>query len=127
MKNLIAKYASRLLAVHAPLYPLEQLFRGFLRGPLVTPISSGAAQFSGLTAINSGTATVTISTAMINSGMIVSATMMLNSAAAVGSGTPFPQLVVNSIVDATSFCLGFADQQGRAPGGVIMWELRRTV
>lgn len=125
--NFLAKYARRVLAAHMPGTPIiELLQRPWFKGPPGVPVASGSGQFAGRTALNSGTGVVTISTAMIKSGMNVLAMMQLNSAAAVSSGTPFPQFVVNSIVDNVSFTIGFADAIGRAPGGVIMWELRRT-
>jgi len=51
--------------------PLEALARGFLRGPLVTKANSSPNQWAGQTTINSGSATVTVSTFQVNSDSLI--------------------------------------------------------
>lgn len=121
---LIAGYVECALACRTT--PIELLFRPNFRGPPQVSIALGPRQFAGLTALGSGAAFATMSTTVIASGALVFHSLILNSASAVSSGTPFPALVVSSIVDNVSFAIGFADQAARAPGGTIMWELRRT-
>ena len=126
MNKLIAfagRYAELMLGCR--IYPLEALYRGLLRGPMgiFTGIPGGSAQFAGLTDLSSGTASVTVSTRMVTSGMLINNTFSVRTLA--GSGS-LGQTVVSSIVDGVSFALGYSDGVGRAPGGTFMWELRRT-
>ncbi len=126
MKNLIllaAGYVERALACR--IYPLEALYRGLLKGPLgvFTGIPKGSSQFAGLTDLSSGTASVTVSTRMVTSGMLINNTFSVQTLC--GSGIGYAT-GVSSIVDGVSFALGYLDGQGRAPGGTFMWELRRT-
>ena len=121
--KLLAFFSERFLA--APVYPLELLKRAFLSGPLGVRATSGMAggQFAGLTALSSGTATVTVSTTQIKSDSIVNATFAV--ATTCGSGIGY-NIGVSSIVHGVSFNMGYFDGQGRAPGGTIMWEIKRT-
>ena len=121
MKNL-SRYAAALLA--CPVTPLEALFRGFLRAPMMLRTNSGQAnQFAGATTLNSGTATVTISTAVVKSGDLINLGFQVRTLC--GSGIGY-MLGVSSVVDYTSFAVGYIDGQGRAPGGTVSWEIRRT-
>lgn len=64
-------YSGAVLAAHAPQGPIE-LMRGLtLRGPIRTKATSGPNQWSGNSTINSGTATLTISTQIVNSDSII--------------------------------------------------------
>jgi hypothetical protein len=119
---LIAGYAGRVLACHVQ-PPLENLFGGLLRAPLKLLTAVGAKQFAGRTELNSGDAYSTISTGIVNSGDLIQATLLVNTTC--GSGTGF-MTAVSSIVDGVSFAYGYVDGEGRAPGGTIMWEIRRT-
>lgn len=119
----VAAYAER--ALGCPVYPLEQIFRGWLRSPLGTLTASGPSQFAGRTTLNSGTAFATVSTRMVNSDSIIQFGFAVNSTGAmnVNSGA---YLVVSSIVSGVSFALGYVDGAGRGPGGTFLWEIRRT-
>jgi len=121
--SIAARYVERALACH--IYPLEALYRGLLKGPLgvFTGVPLGSAQFAGLTDLSSGTASVTVSTRMVTSGMLINNTFSVRTLC--GSGIGYAT-GVSSIVDGVSFALGYLDGQGRAPGGTFMWELRRT-
>ena len=121
MKNLILGYVARLLA--CPITPIENFFRGTVRGPLSFLTTAGAKQFAGLTDLASGTASVTVSTALVTSGMLINHSFSVQTLC--GSGIGYAT-GVSSIVDGVSFALGYLDGQGRAPGGTFMWELRRT-
>jgi hypothetical protein len=70
---LLGGYAERALACWV--YPLEALFRPFLKGPLSMPISSKSNAFAGLTTLGSGSASQTISTSVINSDSLVHLTV----------------------------------------------------
>ncbi len=121
--KLLASFAERLLA--APIYPLEQIARGFLRGPLGIRATSGqTGQYAGITALSSGTATATVSTTQVRSDSFFGVTMSV--ATTCGSGIGY-LVGVSSIVHGVSFNVGYIDGQGRAPGGNIMWEIKRTV
>ena len=125
MNKLIAfagRYAE--LALGCRIYPLEALFRGTIRGPLSLLTGAGPKQFAGLTALASGTASVTVSTTLVHSGMLINLSFAVQTT--VASGVAGPSTVVASIVDGVSFALGYADGIGRGPGGTFMWELRRT-
>ena len=122
LMTLVAGYAGRALACWVQ-PPLESLFGGLLRAPLKLITAAGAKQFAGRTALNSGDAFSTISTGIVNSGDLIQATLLVNTTC--GSGTAF-MTAVSSIVDGVSFAYGYVDGQGRAPGGTIMWEIRRT-
>ena len=119
---LLAEQAGRLACWNQP--PLENLFGGLLRAPLKLITTAGAKQFAGFSALNSGTAYVTISTAMVTSGNLINATLSVNTTVASGSGGC--ATAVSSIVDGVSFAYGYTDGTGRGPGGTVMWEIRRT-
>jgi hypothetical protein len=103
--------------------PLEMLRRAFFKDAVLLNTTAGANQFAGRTTLASGDAFSTISTAVVNSDSIIQATMQVNTNC--GSGIGY-LTVVSSIVSGKSFAYGYADGQGRAPGGTIMWEIRRT-
>jgi len=119
---LAARYAEATLGCR--ITPIEALFRATIRGPLAFLTTAGARQFAGLTAIASGTASVTVSTTLVHSGMLINLAFAVQTT--VASGVAGPSTVVASIVDGVSFALGYADGVGRGPGGTFMWELRRT-
>ena len=124
MKNLIAPVVGYVLrALACPVTPIENLFRGAIRGPLSFLTAAGPKQFAGLTDLASGTASVTVSTALVTSGMLINHSFSVRTLC--GSGIGYAT-AVSSIVDGVSFALGYVDGQGRAPGGTFMWELRRT-
>ena len=118
----LAFYTELVLA--CPIFPLELLRRPFLKGPMALETTAGENQFAGRTSLASGTAFATISTAIVNSDSLIQATFQVNTTTA--SGVAFAAMGVNSIVSGVSFTFGSVDGVGRAPGGVIMWEIRRT-
>lgn len=121
IKQLLAHYLHRVLA--CPVYPIERHERMLQASPGMLPTTSGANQFAGLTNLASGDAFSTISTAIVTSGCLINATFAVQTTCASGQGH---LTGISSIVDGVSFAYGYIDGQGRAPGGTIMWELRRT-
>lgn len=106
--------------------PAETLFRPLQRGPMsLTRAGSGSAkQFAGLTAIASGLASATVSTAVVNSDSIIfigTQVASLNTA----SGGVAINLVVQSVVSNVSFAIATHDGQGRPGTTTAMWEIRR--
>lgn len=67
--SLLAFYAEQVLACN--INPLEAIFRGAIRGPLMTLTASKANQFAGRTTIASGSATQTVSTNVVNSDSLI--------------------------------------------------------
>ena len=120
---LFALYAE--FALGCPIYPLELLNRALAKGPLMVPTTAGRNQFAGRTALASGTASVTVSTAIVNSDSLIFHAFQVTSTS-VASGGVSVALVVNSIVSGISFAFATQDGIGRTPGGTIMWEIRRT-
>ena len=122
---LISCYAREALACHIKT-PIEALFRPFFRGPATLTMagSASAKQFAGRTALASGTASKTVSTAVVNSDSIITLALEVSSTSVASGGVP-TYLVVNSIVSSVSFAITTQDGIGRS-GGTIMWELRRT-
>jgi hypothetical protein len=118
----IAAYVGAALACHA--MPQERLYGGTLMAPLQHDVTSrGGTQFVGRTTLNSGTASVTVSTAMVKSDSWIGGQWIPNAATASGASvTPAPM----SIVDGVSFAIANPDGAGRAPGGTFCWEIRRT-
>lgn len=118
----LATFCEALLA--APITPIEYLSRAFLRAPLALRATSGmAGQFAGRTTLASGTATATVSTTNIKSDSLVSLGFQI--ATTCGSGIGY-NIGISSLVHGVSFAVGYLDGQGRAPGGTVMWEIRRT-
>lgn len=67
--GLLASWAEVVLG--ARITPLEQIWRGLLRSPLNIDITSRSTQFAGRTTLNSGSATVTISTSNVKSNSLI--------------------------------------------------------
>lgn len=101
----------------------ETLFKPTLRGPMRTRTAPTEANpWAGRTVLASGSATVTVSTATVQSDSIITfstevGTLGVNS----GAG-----IVVTSIADAVSFMFGRASGQAVAWDETIMWSLMRT-
>lgn len=103
----------------------EQLWGGHLRGPLNLAPGSGASLFGGRTTINSGSASVTVSTTNVKSDSIILGTVEVGSVGVlVNSGGG--QIVVNSIVQGTSFAFARADGDAVSWDDTIMWMLMNT-
>jgi hypothetical protein len=120
--KLFSLFAEHLLA--AAIIPIERLSRGFLFAPMAVRATSGmTGQFAGRTTLNSGTATATVSTTNIKSDSLVFHGFQIATTASSGTGWG---IGVSSVVHGVSFAVGYTDGQGRAPGGTIMWEIKRT-
>ncbi len=101
----------------------EQLWRGNLRSPLSTKANSAANQFSGITVLGSGGATVTVSTTAVKSNSII--LFGAQAPAAVNSLTGRP-IEVKTIVDSSYFVIGTADGVAMARNTNIGWLLFST-
>lgn len=115
-------------ALACQITPIEAVFRAVFRGPMwfsgLAANSGSGKQWAGYTALNSGTASVTISTAVVNSDSMININF---KAAGTLAASGFPTaLVANSIVSGVSFAIAQADGAGRAPSGTVMWDIRRT-
>ena len=119
----LVEYAEKVLACQVT--PIELLRRALFTGPGMVRTTAGPNQFAGLTALASGTATATVSTTVVNSDSIILHAFQANSTS-VASGAAGVDLCVNSIVSGVSFAFANQDGIGRAPGGTIMWEIRRV-
>ena len=102
----------------------ELLFKPTLRGPMRTRTSGEANPWAGRTALNSGSAAVTVSTALVQSDSIIRyGTLPSSLGVAANSGGA---IVVNGIVDGVSFDLARATGVAVPWDETIMWELVRT-
>ena len=101
----------------------ELIFKGTLRGPLRTRASSASNQWAGRTTLNSGSATVTVSTTTIKSDSIIKYGVEANTRQESGVGAP---IEVMSIQEAVSFAFGFAGGETVARDTTIMWWLMNT-
>lgn len=103
----------------------ELLFKPTLRGPMRTrTVAAEPNPWAGRTTLNSGSATITVSTTLIQSDSIIRYGTQANSVGvAANSGGP---IVVANVVDGVSF--DFASATGIAVpwDRTIMWELVRT-
>jgi hypothetical protein len=100
----------------------EQLFAPHLRGPETTRTDEETNPWAGRTSVLSGDATVTVSTALVNSASIIHIGEQVSSAgvAAVQSAG---HLVVNSIVTGTSFSIARAGGVAAPWDATAMWQL----
>lgn len=97
----------------------EQLYRGLLRGPLRTQAGSKSNQWAGRTTLNSGSATVTVSTTAVDSNSIVLG--FTEGAANLASGTAIRGIEVKSLSPGNFVTFGTADGQAIARATAIMW------
>lgn len=102
---------------------LEQLWRAILRGPLTVRAASASNQFAGRTTLASGSATVTISTTVVQSDSIILLTAEAATNQASGFAKP-PE--VKSISPGNFFTVGWADGNAVARNTTIMWTIIRT-
>lgn len=124
MKTKLMAFVSGVLALFGcPITPIELFQRALKVGPDMLRTLAGPGQFAGRTALASGTAFATVSTAVVNSDSIIHHGFNVTTTST--SGTNFA-LGVSSIVSGVSFAIGYVDGQGRGPGGTLMWEIRRT-
>lgn len=99
----------------------ELLFGAQLKAPLTVAVNSAlASQFAGIAFINSGTASVTVSTTVVRSNsMIIPVIQSLtDQASGVGRGVE-----VRSIVENGYFILGFADGKTQPRDVNVHWIL----
>lgn len=98
---------------------MEQWFGPQLRGPITAkPTNDRRDPFAGETTILSGTATVVVSTNLVNSASVVLATV--NAATAIASLQP---VVVNSIVTGVSFNVSRAPATNSPIDTRVSWFL----
>jgi hypothetical protein len=124
MKKLLSfvpAFAARALACH--IFPLERLVRGWQVGPLMTKINSSPDQWAGRTTLDSGSATVTVSTRIVNSDSLI--WVQGQNHANVASGTYKP-VEVRTISPGNFFTLGTADGIAMARDTTLMWEVKRA-
>ena len=102
---------------------IERLYGPMLRGPLILPMSASVNAFAGIATINSGSATVVVSTSRVSSDSIIFAVAHSPTNASSGFGRP---VEVKSINPGVSFVLGTADGVApRAANTPVMWMLAR--
>ena len=103
----------------------ELLFKPLLRGPISTRTAPTESNpWAGLTTLNSGDATVTVSTSAVQSDDIIKIAENPGSlGVAANSGG---HIVVTSIVQNTSFIFGRSTGVAVPWDTTIMWELMRT-
>ena len=99
--------------------PLEILHRPEFKHPPMLPQLTGAQQWNGRTTINSGSASVVVSNAMIASDQIVLHSVEVGSAGVNSGGG----IAVNSVVHGVSMAL--VRPTGNAVGwdDVVAWEI----
>ena|SRR3990167_3281767 len=103
---------------------LELLYGPNLRGPMSTRTSEQTHPWSGLATINSGSAYATVSTALVKSGALIFHTVYPGSVAVAAQS--HGMLVVNSIVDNTSFALAWATDLAASWNVTVGWHLMQT-
>lgn len=103
--------------------PLETLKRPVIDGAPITR-SGNTNAWAGRTTLSSGSSSVTVSTAVVNSDSIILVTPQVGSVSAVISYTS--QIVVNSIVSGTSFMLAAGNGQTVPWDRTLMWMVWRT-
>ena len=102
----------------------ELLFKPTLRGPMRTrtaPTEPNA--WAGRTTLNSGDATVTVSSTLIQSDSIVQIGVEANTRQDSGVGAA---IEVMSIQDGVSFAFGTSGGETLARDTTIMWSLMKT-
>ncbi len=103
--------------------PLELLWRAFFRGPPFILANSGPSQFAGRITINSGSATVTVSTSIVKSDSIILHDVESNTLQSSGVAAP---INVMSVVDGAHFSFGYAGGETPAGDRTIMWMILNT-
>ena len=101
---------------------LEQLFGPIFRGMAATKANSSTVQFAGITTLNSGSTTVTVSTTLVKSDSLFF--LGTQAPAAVGSATGKP-IEVKTVIDSSYFVLGTADGVAMGRDTNISWMLYR--
>lgn len=101
----------------------ERLFHPNLRGPMLTDANSDDYQWAGRTTLGSGSATVTVSTAVVNSDSLILMGSQAATNQASGVSTP---IEVKSIDPGNHFIIGTADGDALARDTDIMWMVMPT-
>jgi hypothetical protein len=105
----------------------DQLYNPQVFGPMYMPLSGGpnsSLEAVGRTAVASGTATVTVSNALVNSDSIIHLTVEASTRQSSGAASNFE---VSSIISGVSFVIATADGVNhRAAASTVMWQLIRT-
>ena len=102
----------------------ELLFKPTLRGPLRTRTSGEANPWAGRTTLNSGSAAVTVATALVQSDSIIRyGTLPSSLGVAANSGGG---IVVSSVVDSVSFDFARATGVAVPWDEQVMWEIVKT-
>lgn len=100
----------------------------YLRGkqllgqPLWAPTASGPQQFAGRTALNSGSATVTVSTNVVEADSIILLTPQAHTNAVSG----YLPLDVRTISPGNFFTVGHADGAAKARDVTVMWMMIKS-
>lgn len=106
---------------------LEQLFGAVFRGQPTIPKSQAGITnpWAGIATINSNAASVTITTAAVQSDSLIFVTPYLGTAVASGSGV---DVIVTTIAPGSSFIVGTADNQPIISSSVtkVMWAVYRS-
>lgn len=104
--------------------PVKETFYGpLLKGPMLTPANSAVNQWAGRTTLSSGSATVVVSTTLVNSDSLIMHNAEGN--ANVGSGTN-RVTEVKTISSGGYFTLGTQDGQAIPRDTVLMWQIIKT-
>lgn len=104
--------------------PNEVLHGPLLEGAMTARTAAGDGQFAGRTVLQSGSASVTVSTAVVNSDSIIRYGSEVSS---VGIGANSGgAIVVNSVISGTSFAFARATGVDVAWDETVMWEIMRT-
>lgn len=103
----------------------EQIFRGMFRSAPSIDARSRASQYAGRTTLNSGSATVTVSTTIVDSDSIILTGFASGDAADVGSGLA-KGIEVKSLNPGNAMVLGTVDGITMARDTTIMWVVFRT-
>jgi hypothetical protein len=101
----------------------NQIFRGMLRNPLTTKAASASNQWAGISTIDSGAATLVISTTIVDSDSLILFGRIGN--ANVGSGVN-KVIEVKTISPGGYFTLGADDGQAITRDTKIHWMVVRT-
>lgn len=121
--TILGLWAEGALACQARILPLELLFAPFMKGPSFIRTNSHGSQFAGRTTLNSGSATVVVSTNNVTSDSLIFFSMEGN--ANLSSGTAIRPTEVKTISDGNYFTIGTQDGIGIARDTVLMWEIKK--
>lgn len=103
---------------------LNKMMRLFRKAPeYIAGASSGVQRWQGFTTLNSGSASVTVSTPVINSADFVRFNTRPSSVGAAATSGGCIVMNANSIVAGTSFALARATGTAVGWDEAIMWEI----